>query len=37
MNIIGGKSSRCQLAGISIRSVSSPRTSGFIHSSGCFE
>ena len=26
MNIIGGRSSRYQLAGISIRSVSSPRT-----------
>jgi hypothetical protein len=32
MNIIGGRSSRYQLAGISMRSVSSPRVSGFIHS-----
>src|SRR5207302_1977895 len=30
MNNIGGRSSRYQLAGISIRSVSSPRTRGFI-------
>src|SRR2546426_1865734 len=33
MNIMGGRSSRYQLAGISIRSVSSPRTRGFIHAS----
>ena len=32
MNIIGGRSSRYHEAGISMRSVSSPRTSGFIHS-----
>ena len=36
MNIIGGRSSRYQLAGISIRSVSSPRWSGTIHSSARF-
>ena len=37
MNIIGGKSSRYQLAGISIRSVSLPLRSGFIHASGFCE
>ena len=31
MNISGGRSSRSQFAGISTRSVSSPRTNGFIH------
>jgi len=36
MNIIGGRSSRYQLAGISIRSVSWPRCSGTIHSDGFF-
>jgi hypothetical protein len=36
MNIIGGRSSTYQLAGISIRSVSTPRTSGFIQVSGDF-
>lgn len=33
---MGGRSSRYQLAGISTRPVVSPRTSGFIHVSGCF-
>ena len=37
MNIIGGRSSRYQEAGISIRSVSWPRCSGFIQVDGCFE
>ena len=37
MNIIGGRSSRYQLAGISISCVSRPRTSGFIQALGCLE
>jgi hypothetical protein len=32
MNIIGGRSSRYQLAGISTNGVFSPRCSGFIQS-----
>ena len=35
MNIIGGRSSRYQEAGMSIRSVSLPRLSGFIQADGC--
>ena len=35
MNSIGGRSSRYQLAEISISSVSCPRCSGTIHSFGC--
>jgi hypothetical protein len=36
MNIIGGRSSRYQEAGISIRPVSVPRWSGFIQVEGCW-
>ena len=37
MKIIGGKSSRYQFGGILTRSISSPRTNGFIHSEAGWE